>query len=129
LKDFRCPVHTKPRYQTTRMETLIRYMNCLPGTDLDITPHQTKNMIFESFPVTWRQSWIRAGKSLVTNTLAEMVQSMANEQSFADEKDKSKKRDKSGRNKKTDFHRVGRNRNYRPGRGRGGNRHQYREAG
>jgi hypothetical protein len=128
LKDFHRPVHTKPRDHATRMETLIRYTNRLPGTEPDITPQQTKNMIFESFPVTWRQSWIRAGKSLVTNTLAELVQFMANEQSFADEKDKSKKRDSSG-NKKTDFHRGGRNRNFQPGRGRGGNRRRDREAG
>jgi hypothetical protein len=29
----------------------------------DIAPQQTKNVIFELFPVTWRQSWIRAGNS------------------------------------------------------------------
>jgi hypothetical protein len=75
LKDFHRPVHTKPRDHATRMETLVRYTNRLPGTEPDITPQQTKNMIFESFPVTWKQSWIRAGKSLVTNTLAEQFNS------------------------------------------------------
>jgi hypothetical protein len=53
LKDFRRPAHAKPRDHTTRIETLIRCRNCLPGAEPDGTPQQTKNMIFESFPVSW----------------------------------------------------------------------------
>jgi hypothetical protein len=66
-----------------------------------------KNVIFETFPVTWRQSWICAGRSLVTNTLAELVQFIANKQSFADEQDKIKKKEGGG-NKTDDFHSGGR---------------------
>ena len=120
LKSFHRPVHTKPREHATRMETLIRYTNRLPGTEPNITAQQTKNIICESFPLTWRQSWIRSGKSLVNNTLAELVQFMANEQTFADEKDKTnKKKDGNGNNNK-DFHRNNRDRNNQ-GRGRNGN--------
>jgi hypothetical protein len=118
LKEFRRPMHTKSRDHATRIETLIRYTNRLPGTEPDITPQQTRNIIFESFPVAWRQSWIRAGKSLVTNTLAELVQFMANEQSFADDKDKSKKKESSG-NKTKESQNDG---SHQGGRGRGGNK-------
>jgi hypothetical protein len=127
LKDFRRPMHTKPRDHATRIETLIRYTNRLPGTEPNITLQQTKNMIFESFPVAWRQSWIRAGKSLVTNTLAELVQFMANEQSFADDKDKIKKKDGSG-NKTKESYRNGNHQGGRSGRG-GGRKRRDREGG
>jgi hypothetical protein len=118
-------MHAKPRDHATRIETLIRYTNRLPGTEPDIAPQQMKNVIFESFPVAWRQSWIRAGKSLVTNTLAELVQFMANEQSFADDKDKIKKKDGSG-NKTKESHRDG---NHQEGRGQGGRKRRDRKSG
>jgi hypothetical protein len=113
LKDFRRPMHVEPRDHATRIETLIRHANRLPGAEPDLTPQQAKNLIFESFPMKWRQNWIRAGKSLVTNTLAELVQFMANEQSFADKKDKIKK--KEGNGNKT----INRDRSNQGGRGRG----------
>ena len=124
LKDFRRPIHAKPRDHATRVETLIRYTNRLPGTEPNITPQQMKNMIFESFPMTWRQSWIRAGKSLVTNTLPELVQFMANEQSFADEKDENKKKEGGG-NKKEHC----RDRSHQRGCGQGGNKRRDQDRG
>jgi hypothetical protein len=65
LKDFRRPMHVKPRDHATRIETLARCTNRLPGTEPDLAPQQAKNLIFESFPLKWRQNWIRAGESLV----------------------------------------------------------------
>jgi hypothetical protein len=128
LKDFRHPMHVKPWDHATQIETLICCTNCLPGAEDDVTTQQTKNVIFESFPVAWRQSWIRAGKSLVTNALAELVQFMANKQSFAHNKDKIKKKDGSG-NKTKESHRGDRDRSHQWGRGRDGSKRQDRESG
>jgi uncharacterized low-complexity protein len=72
------------------METLGCCTNCLPGAEPNVTPQQTKNMIFDS-------------KSLVTNALAELAQFMANEQSFANDKDKGKKKEGNG-NKTKESH-------------------------
>jgi len=124
LKDFRRPAHAKPRDRATRAETLVRCTNHLPGAEPNITPQQMKSMIFESFPVTWRQSWIRAGESSVTNTLPELAQFMANEQSFADERDESKKKEGGG-NKKEHC----RDRSHQRGRGRGGNKRRDQDRG
>jgi hypothetical protein len=69
VKEFRSPICAKPRDHATRMETLVRCMNCLSGAEPNITPQQTKNVIFDSFPAKWKQNWICAGESLVTNNL------------------------------------------------------------
>jgi len=122
LKDFRRPIHAKPQDHATRIETLIRHTNRLPGTEPNVTPQQMKSVIFESFPVTWRQSWVRAGKNLVTNTLAELVQLMANEQSFADDKKKSRKKDGGGNGNKTKEHHRDWGHQKGPGRGGGSER-------
>jgi hypothetical protein len=121
VKEFGRPIYAKPQDHATRMETLVCCTNRLPGTEPNVTPQQTKNMIFGSFPVKWKQNWICAGKSLVTNTLAEQVQFMANEQSFADNKDKGKKKDGKG-DKTKESYRNG-------GRGKGGRKRQDRKGG
>jgi hypothetical protein len=121
VKEFRRPVCAEPRDHATRMETLICCTNCLPGAEPNVTPQQTKNVIFDSFQVKWKQNWIRAGKGLVTNALAELAQFVANKQSFAKDKDKGKKKDGDG-DKTKESHREG-------GRGKSGRKRQDREGG
>jgi hypothetical protein len=100
-------MHVKPQDHATRIETLIRCTNPLPGTEPDLTPLQAKkNMFFESFPAKWRQNWIHAGKSLVTDALAELVQFMANEQLFADNNCLQTKETKSRRKKAMETRRM-----------------------
>jgi hypothetical protein len=82
------------------METRVRCTNRLPGAEPDVTPQQTKNGIFDSSPAKWKQGWIRAGKSSVTNALAEPAQLMTNEQSFAGDEDEGKKKEGDGNKRK-----------------------------
>ena len=56
----------------------------LTGTEPTLNDQQRKNLIFETFPITWRQNYIRSGKSLQTDSLADIVQYMGNEKGFAD---------------------------------------------
>jgi hypothetical protein len=111
VKELQRPVHAEPRDHTTRMETLVRCTNRLPGAEPNITPQRTKNMIFASFPV----------KCSVTNALAELVRFMANEQSFADDEDNGKKKDGDG-DKSKESHHDG-------GCGKGGRKCRDREGG
>jgi hypothetical protein len=108
VKEFGRPIYAKPRDHATRMETLVCHTNRLPGMEPNVTPQQTKNVIFDPFPVKWKQNWTGAGKSLVTNALAELVQFVANKQSFAVDKDKGKKKDGEGDKTKESCHDGGR---------------------
>jgi hypothetical protein len=91
LPTCRKPRDTEPRTHVDRMEMLMRYSNVLPGTEPALNPQQKKNLIFETFPVKWRQNYIRAGKSVTTDSLADIVQYMSNEKGFADVEEKTYK--------------------------------------
>jgi hypothetical protein len=67
------PRDIEPRTHVDRMETLMRYSNVLIGTEPALNPQQKKNLIFETFPVKWRQNYIRAGKSVTTDYFADIV--------------------------------------------------------
>eukprot|EP00957_Ditylum_brightwellii_P140779 10724035-Ditylum_brightwellii.AAC.1 len=56
-------------------------------------------MIFDQHPKKWRKVYIRAGKSIRSETLANIIEYMSNEKAFVDTKDNQKKR-KRPRNKK-----------------------------
>ena len=73
----------EPCTHLDQMETLIQYTNMLPGTEPTFTDQQRKNLIFETFPIAWRQNYIQSGKSLQMDLLADIVQYMGNEKGFA----------------------------------------------
>jgi hypothetical protein len=103
LPTCRKPRDAEPRTHVDSMETLMRYANMLPGTELALNEQQKKNLIFEIFPVKWRQNYIRAGKSIATDYLAEIFQYMSNEKGIADvddkmNKEKKRKPDDQGKN-------------------------------
>jgi hypothetical protein len=49
LKDFQRPIHAKPQDHASRIETLIRHTNHLPGAEPNVAPQQTKNVILNHF--------------------------------------------------------------------------------
>ena len=86
LPTIKKPFSADTRTHVDRMETLFRYTNKLPGAEPPLTEQQQKNIIFDTFPVDWRQNYIRAGKDVRTDTTPQLVQHMSNEKSFADQK-------------------------------------------
>eukprot|EP00957_Ditylum_brightwellii_P130062 9920234-Ditylum_brightwellii.AAC.1 len=57
-----------------------------------MNPDQVKKMVFDQHPESWRKHYIRSGKSIQTDLLAEIVQFMFNKKGFADrEEDKKQK--------------------------------------
>eukprot|EP00957_Ditylum_brightwellii_P135252 10313270-Ditylum_brightwellii.AAC.1 len=47
-------------------------------------------MVFDQHPETWQKHYIRSGKLLRTDMLADIVQFMSNEKGFADGEDEKK---------------------------------------
>ena len=77
-KEVSCDIRT----HVDRMETLCRYTNKLPGAEPILTEQQQKNIVFDAFPVDWRQSYIRVGKDLRADTMVQLIQFMSNEANF-----------------------------------------------
>eukprot|EP00957_Ditylum_brightwellii_P015614 1178000-Ditylum_brightwellii.AAC.1 len=71
---------------------MVKYTNKLPGLEPEITADQVKQFVFNQHPEHWRITYTRAGRSIHTDTLAQIVQFMANEKNFADTEDTKKKR-------------------------------------
>eukprot|EP00957_Ditylum_brightwellii_P107346 8190838-Ditylum_brightwellii.AAC.1 len=78
---------------------MIRYSNKLPGLSPTMNIDQVKKLIFDQHPEKWHRAYVWAGKSLNTDTLAEMIQFMSNEKLFADMDDDNQKK-KGGDNKR-----------------------------
>ena len=53
-------------------------------------------MIFGSFPENWQKQYIRAGKNITMDSLADIIQFMSNEKAFADNDDKKRKAKEQG---------------------------------
>jgi hypothetical protein len=58
FKTLRKPMKSDPLTHSSRMLTLARFGNKLPGTDPELTDDQVKKIIFHSFPQTWQQQFI-----------------------------------------------------------------------
>lgn len=98
----RKPVGEEPRTHVSRMKTLYRYSNKLPGTEPPKTEQQIKMPIFKTFPETWRQTFVRSGKDVTDPnvTLQTIIDFMTTEKAFADKSsDGNKKRKNDGDNK------------------------------
>jgi hypothetical protein len=55
FKTLRKPMKSDPLAHSSRMLTLARYGNKLPGTEPPLTDLQVKKCIFNSFPQSWQQ--------------------------------------------------------------------------
>ena len=107
------PLKSSTLDHSSRMLTLARYANKLPGNDPPLMEEQIKKCIFQSFPVLWQQQYIRSGQRVVNTPLSDIIEFMSNEKLFADTQhaiknlDKKKpfhtKEDNSGSHKKRRF--------------------------
>jgi hypothetical protein len=86
FKTLRKPMKTDPLTHSSRMLTLARYGNRLPGTDPGLSELQIKKCIFHSFPQSWQQQFVRTGQHVATTQLSDIIEFMSNEKSFADAK-------------------------------------------
>jgi hypothetical protein len=86
FKTLRKPMKSDPLTHSSRMLTLARYGNRLPGTDPGLSELQIKKSIFHSFPQSWQQQFVRTGQHVATTQLSDIIEFMSNEKSFADAK-------------------------------------------
>jgi hypothetical protein len=86
FKTLRKPMKSDPLTHSSRMLTLARYGNRLPGTEPPLTDLQVKKCIFHSFPQAWQQQFVRTGQHVATPQLSDIIEFMSNEKSFADAK-------------------------------------------
>jgi hypothetical protein len=75
---------SSPLEHSSRMLTLARYGNKLPGNEPPLTDEQVKKCIFNSFPLSWQQQFIRSGQRIATTSLSDIIEFMSNEKIFAD---------------------------------------------
>ena len=90
------PVGEEPQLFADRIETLVSYSNKLPGIEAPLQDDSVKIIIFDSFPETWQETFVRSGKVLREETLSEILQFMKNEKKFADKKDRKNLKHKGG---------------------------------
>ena len=84
FRGLRKPIKLSPLDHSSRMLTLARFGNKLPGHEPMLTEDQIKKCIFQSFPPKWQQQFIRSGQRAATTALSDIVEFMSNEKSFAD---------------------------------------------
>jgi hypothetical protein len=94
FRTLRKPLKSSPLEHSSRMLTLARYGNKLPGNEPALTEEQVKKCIFQSYPTKWQQQFIRSGQRVATSTLSDIVEFMNNEKIFADSQDTTKNGDK-----------------------------------
>jgi hypothetical protein len=94
FKTLRKPIKLTPLDHSSRMLTLARYGNKLPGIEPPLTEDQIKKTIFHSFPPKWQQQFVRSGQHLATTLLTDIIEFMSNEKSFADAQDPARTKDK-----------------------------------
>jgi hypothetical protein len=93
-KTLRKPMKMNPLDHSSRMLTLARYGNKLPGNEPPLTDQQIKKCIFHSFPSKWQQQFIRSGQQVSMTMLSDIIEFMSNEKSFTDAQDSTKTPDK-----------------------------------
>jgi hypothetical protein len=84
FKSLMKPLKASTLDHSSRMLTLARYGNRLPGTEPVLTDDQVKKIIFQSYPLLWQQQYVRSGQRVSNSTLSEIVEFMSNEKLFAD---------------------------------------------
>jgi hypothetical protein len=94
FRTLRKPLKSNPLDHSSRMLTLARYGNKLPGNDPALTDEQVKKCIFQSFPAKWQQQFIRSGQRVANTPLSDIVEFMSNEKSFADSQDTTRNAEK-----------------------------------
>jgi hypothetical protein len=105
LKTLRKPMKSDPLTHSSRMLTLARYGNRLPGTDPQLTELQVKKCIFHSFPQSWQQQFVQMGQHVAMTQLSDILKFMSNEKSFADAKSPSNEhKDKTPKGANGDSH-------------------------
>ena len=112
LRNLKKPVDATPQEYADRKQTLIKYANILPGTVEQIPASTSKKMIFDGFPETWRQEYVRK-QTYATAELDDIIQFMTAEKNFADaaqakqkrkNQEMQKKKEEPHRKKKGDFY-------------------------
>ena len=78
------PLKASTLDHSSRMLTLARYGNKLPGNEPVLTDDQVKKCIFSSFPLTWQQQYIRSRQRVANTPLSDIIEFMSNEKIFAD---------------------------------------------
>jgi hypothetical protein len=86
------PLKSSTLDHSSRMLTLARYGNKLPGTEPVLTDDQVKKCIFSSFPLTWQQQYIRSGQRVANTSLSDIIEFMSNEKIFADAQNSNKEK-------------------------------------
>jgi hypothetical protein len=88
------PMKASTLDHSSRMLTLARYGNKLPGTEPTLTDEQVKKCIFHSFPLLWQQQYIRSGQRVANTSLSDIIEFMSNEKLFADTQNSARVLDK-----------------------------------
>jgi hypothetical protein len=88
------PMKASTLDHASRMLTLARYGNKLPGAEPPLTSEQIKKCIFASFPLLWQQQYIRSGQRVANTPLSDIIEFMSNEKLFADTQNSARALDK-----------------------------------
>jgi hypothetical protein len=84
FRSLQKPLKSSILDHSSRMLTLTRYGNRLPGTEPILTEEQIKKCIFTSFPLAWQQQFIRSGQRVALRALSDIIEFMSNKKIFAD---------------------------------------------
>ena len=112
LGNLKKPFDATPQEYADCKQTLIKCANILPGTVEQVPASTSKKMIFDRFPETWRQEYVRK-QTYAMAELDDIVQFMTAEKNFADtaqakherkNQEMQKKKEEPYRKKKGDFY-------------------------
>ena len=73
IKTCMKPFKKTNQEHANRMEVLIGIANRLQGTEPEIDNDNRKKIIFETFPSTWQDDFLKSGKTVATQELREIV--------------------------------------------------------
>eukprot|EP00957_Ditylum_brightwellii_P052289 3965751-Ditylum_brightwellii.AAC.1 len=116
LDNLKRPTRVTPQQHANCIETMVRYINTFPGMSPDINSESTKKLIFKQHPESWRETYVRADKNLATDSVADIVQFIMNENSCANKRDNNRNKKRNGdsqgdytkkKKQKTKYHRGG----------------------
>jgi hypothetical protein len=85
------PMKSDPLTHSSRILTLARYGNRLPGTDPPLTKLQVKKCIFHSFLQSWQQQFMHMGHHVASMQLSDIIEFISNKKSITDAKSPSHK--------------------------------------
>jgi hypothetical protein len=94
FRSLKKPLKASILDHSSRMLTLARYGNKLPGIEPALNDEQIKKFIFQSFPALWQQQYIRSGQRVAGTPLADIIEFMSNEKLFADTQNAARMSDK-----------------------------------